>query len=72
VSTVAGFSGHGVCLAPGLAPEVAREIEGEPAGLRMDLYRPDRFERGTGQTETVWGGRHDAGPWRTAARRRDG
>jgi sarcosine oxidase, subunit beta len=71
VYTIAGFSGHGMCLAPGLAPEAAREIGGEPARLRMDLYRLDRFEKGTSEAETVWGGRHEGGgalthggPWK--------
>jgi len=43
--TAAGFSGHGLSLAPGLAPEVAREVQGLAATLPLEAYRPDRFAR---------------------------
>jgi sarcosine oxidase subunit beta len=56
VYTVAGFSGHGMCLAPGLAPQVAREIRGEAPELPLDIYRLERFERGGVEPEGVWGG----------------
>ncbi len=56
VYTVAGFSGHGMCLAPGLAPQVARELRGEPSELPLDVYRLERFERGSVEPEEVWGG----------------
>lgn len=59
--TVAGFSGHGMCLAPGLAPEVAREVLGERPTLPLDIYRPDRFRRGMAWPETLWGSTRDYG-----------
>jgi glycine/D-amino acid oxidase-like deaminating enzyme len=55
VYTIAGFSGHGMCLAPGLAPQAAREIRGgspEP----LEIYRLERFEDGGVEPEGVWGG----------------
>jgi sarcosine oxidase subunit beta len=56
VYTMAGFSGHGMCLSPGLAPHVAREIRGQTAELPLDIYRLERFERGDVAPEGVWGG----------------
>lgn len=56
VYTAAGFSGHGMCLAPGLAPRVARELLGEPSEVPLDVYRLERFERGGVEPEGVWGG----------------
>jgi sarcosine oxidase subunit beta len=56
VYTMAGFSGHGMCLAPGLAPHVARELRGESPELPLDIYRLERFERGDVAPEGVWGG----------------
>jgi sarcosine oxidase subunit beta len=55
VYTIAGFSGHGMCLAPGLAPHAAREILGG-SGEQLGIYRLDRFERGGVEPEGVWGG----------------
>src|SRR6266850_1882427 len=54
--TMAGFSGHGMCLSPGLAPHVARELRGKSAELSLDIYRLERFERGDVAAEGVWGG----------------
>ena len=54
--TFAGFSGHGMCLSPGLAPHAAHEIRGGAPGLPLDIYRLDRFERGGVEPEGVWGG----------------
>ena len=56
VYTIAGFSGHGMCLAPGLAPDAAREIQGLQPELSLDVYRLERFERGGVEPEGVWGG----------------
>jgi sarcosine oxidase subunit beta len=56
VYTMAGFSGHGMCLAPGLSPHVAAEIRGAEPGLPLDVYRLARFESGTLTPEGVWGG----------------
>jgi glycine/D-amino acid oxidase-like deaminating enzyme len=55
VYTMAGFSGHGMCLAPGLAPLAAREIMGATQEA-LEIYRLDRFERGGVEPEGVWGG----------------
>jgi glycine/D-amino acid oxidase-like deaminating enzyme len=55
VYTIAGFSGHGMSLAPGLAPQVAREIRGGPAE-HLEIYRLERFEDGGVEPEGVWGG----------------
>ncbi len=73
VYTVAGFSGHGMCLAPGVAPPAAQEIAGGPAHEDLELYRLDRFERGGSRPEALWTGSRDygfgrhGGPWRGAA-----
>ncbi len=55
VYTIAGFSGHGMCLAPGLAPLAAREIRGG-SPEHLEIYRLERFEQGSVEAETVWGG----------------
>lgn len=55
VYTIAGFSGHGMCLAPGLAPHAAREILGG-SEEQLGIYRLERFERGGVEPEGVWGG----------------
>jgi sarcosine oxidase subunit beta len=59
--TMAGFSGHGMCLAPGLAPQAALEIRGRKPSLPLDIYRLERFERGGVEPEGVWGGSGIAG-----------
>ncbi|HEY1914859.1 MAG TPA: FAD-dependent oxidoreductase [Streptosporangiaceae bacterium] len=41
--TMAGFSGHGMCVAPGLAGPAAAEILDEDRGAELGLYRPGRF-----------------------------
>ncbi len=51
--TAAGFSGHGISIAPGLAPEVAREIDGLDPTLDLSRYRLERFD----------GGDHDPEPF---------
>ncbi|HVC99945.1 MAG TPA: FAD-binding oxidoreductase [Candidatus Dormibacteraeota bacterium] len=56
VYTVAGFSGHGMCLAPGLAPHIAAEIRGATPGLDLDIYRLERLDAGGVEPEGVWGG----------------
>lgn len=56
VYTMAGFSGHGMCLAPGLAPHVAADIRGRTPALSLDIYRFERLERGDVEPEGVWGG----------------
>ena len=56
VYTVAGFSGHGMSLAPGLAPHIAADVMGGTPALSLDIYRLERFESGTVEPEGVWGG----------------
>jgi sarcosine oxidase subunit beta len=56
VYTVAGFSGHGMCLAPGLAPSVAAEVRGQAPALPLAIYRLERFDGGDVEPEGVWGG----------------
>jgi len=43
VYTAAGFSGHGLSIAPALAQDVARELLGEPPEVPLDAFRPERF-----------------------------
>ena len=70
VYTIAGFSGHGMCLAPGLAPLVAREIMGAPQDP-LEIYRLERFERGGVEPEGVWGGSGIAAGMGSAAKARE-
>lgn len=51
--TAAGFSGHGLSLAPALAEQVALELLGEPSSVALDPYRLDRFGSGDVQTEQM-------------------
>jgi sarcosine oxidase subunit beta len=51
VYTAAGFSGHGISIAPGLAPEVAREVQGQAATLDLSPYRLERFDGGVHEPE---------------------
>lgn len=53
VYTAAGFSGHGLSIAPGLAVEVARELTGRGPTLALDAYRPDRFLTGAVAVEAL-------------------
>lgn len=53
--TAAGFSGHGICIAPGLAAYIAEEILGDYANEALGLYRPDRFSSGVPpRPEAMW------------------
>ena len=55
VYTAAGFSGHGMCLAPGLAPSIAAEIVRERPELPLDFYRAARLARPDAlQHESLW------------------
>jgi sarcosine oxidase subunit beta len=57
VFTAAGFSGHGMCLAPGLAPYAAGLLRGDSPSLSLEPYSPDRFETGRQQAvESLWNG----------------
>lgn len=51
--TAAGFSGHGLSLAPGLSPDIARDICGEVTELNLDDYRPQRFGSHLVRSETL-------------------
>ena len=43
VYTAAGFSGHGMCIAPGLAPSIAAEVVGADPAMPLEFYRPARL-----------------------------
>jgi sarcosine oxidase subunit beta len=45
VYTVAGFSGHGLPIAPSLAVEAAAVLTGEAPSLDLSPYRADRFDQ---------------------------
>ena len=55
VYTAAGFSGHGMCLAPGLAPSIAAEIVRESPEMPLDFYRAGRLAQPDAlQHESLW------------------
>jgi sarcosine oxidase subunit beta len=57
VFTLAGFSGHGMSIAPGLAPEAARLIRGERPRLPIEAYAFERFSDGRElEPEAIWSG----------------
>jgi sarcosine oxidase subunit beta len=57
VFTMAGFSGHGMCLAPGLAADAARLLRGEQPNLPIEAYGYARFQRPESlQVERLWSG----------------
>jgi sarcosine oxidase subunit beta len=57
VFTVAGFSGHGMSIAPGLAPEAARLLLGDRPQLPIDEYAYERFSAGRElDAEAIWSG----------------
>lgn len=57
VFTMAGFSGHGMCLAPGLAVHAGRLLRGETPGLPLEPYRLERFtQREPLAVEAIWSG----------------
>lgn len=51
--TAAGFSGHGLSIAPGLALDVTQDLCGEETELRLDSYRPERFDTPAAATEAL-------------------
>lgn len=51
VYTAAGFSGHGLSIAPALAQDVARELLGEPPTGALGAFRPERFAAATATLE---------------------
>jgi sarcosine oxidase, subunit beta len=67
VYTMAGFSGHGMSLAPGLSPHAATEVRGGTPRLPLDVYRLDRFQRGDVEPEGVWGGEGISGGMQEAS-----
>jgi sarcosine oxidase subunit beta len=53
--TAAGFSGHGMCIGPGLAPAIAADIVGAAPYIPLDMYRLDRFRPGVPlNRESLW------------------
>lgn len=53
VYTAAGFSGHGLSIAPALAQDVARELLGEPPEVPLDAFRPERFAGAVPEVEAL-------------------
>jgi len=53
--TAAGFSGHGMCVAPGLALSAAAEIRGSTPEISLDVFRLDRFDGGQFERESIYG-----------------
>lgn len=51
--TAAGFSGHGLSIAPGLAYDVARDVCGEVTELSLSDYRPERFHSAATRAESL-------------------
>jgi len=55
VYTAAGFSGHGMCIAPGLAPSIAAEVVSAEPPMSLDFYRAARFSRPDAlRHESLW------------------
>ena len=50
----AGFSGHGMCVGPGLAPSMAAEICGDTPEIALDGFRLARFAAGAVKGEGLW------------------
>ncbi len=53
--TVAGFSGHGISIVPGLASSIAAAVVGEAPEIDLGLYDPERFENGHSASNELWG-----------------
>ena len=57
VFTLAGFSGHGMSIAPGLAAEAAQLLRGERPRLPIEAYALERFSDGRElEPEAIWSG----------------
>jgi sarcosine oxidase subunit beta len=57
VFTVAGFSGHGMCLAPGMAADAAHRIRGEAVSEHLLYFSAKRFDSTESlQVEELWSG----------------
>ncbi|GAB3249709.1 NAD(P)/FAD-dependent oxidoreductase [Kineosporia babensis] len=41
-----GFSGHGMCIGPGLAEDIAAAIQGKTPQTDLSIFRPERFTDG--------------------------
>lgn len=51
----AGFSGHGMCVGPGLVPSIAAELNGTTPEIPLDDFRIGRFGGdGPAQAEGLW------------------
>lgn len=50
----AGFSGHGMCVGPGLAASMASELVGELPAISLDGFRLDRFGDELAKGEGLW------------------
>jgi sarcosine oxidase subunit beta len=56
VYTAAGFSGHGLSIIPGLIPSITRDMFGEKPEISLEIFRPDRFDKGPVTATEIWGG----------------
>jgi sarcosine oxidase, subunit beta len=54
--TVAGFSGHGMCLVPGVLPVVAEELQSGHPQQELDPFRLGRFTGQSPEAVEIWGG----------------
>lgn len=50
----AGFSGHGMCVGPGLAASIAAEINGKAPEIPLDGFRVERFGHTLAGGEGLW------------------
>jgi sarcosine oxidase subunit beta len=50
----AGFSGHGMCVGPGLADSMAAELCGDTPTIALDGFRLGRFDEGVRKGEGLW------------------
>jgi sarcosine oxidase, subunit beta len=53
--TNAGYSGHGMGVAPGIAIQIARELQGLKPDYSLDSFRHERFENGVVPGEDLFG-----------------
>jgi sarcosine oxidase, subunit beta len=55
VYTLAGFAGHGMCIAPGIATQAARELQGLEPEFDLGMYRIERLEGAQAVGEGMFG-----------------
>jgi sarcosine oxidase, subunit beta len=55
IFTTAGYSGHGICIIPGLANSIAQAILGEETELDLSKFHPERFVHTRAMPAELWG-----------------